>query len=39
MIKLADKWVIEENECIYGEYGELVDKKPEFHVRRSTGVV
>ena len=28
MIMSQGKWVVEENECIYGEYGELVGKKP-----------
>jgi hypothetical protein len=39
MIKKDDAWVVEENECIYGEYGEMVDKKPGFHTGKNTGVV
>ena len=27
MIKINGTWIVEEDEVIYGEYGELVDKK------------
>lgn len=34
MIKVIEsngRWVIEENECVYGEYGEMVGKKMDLN--------
>jgi len=39
VIESNGRWIIEENECVYGEYGEMVGKKPVLETMDNLGEV
>jgi len=38
MIQSNGKWIVEEDECVYGEYGEMVDKRLEPNTIDSSSI-
>ena len=37
MLQSRENWIVEEDECIYGEYGDMIDKKPSLKSILYTG--